>query len=345
MGVSAKVIAHSKSSVTGKEIITFELEFPRLVLAEFNTHNALSKNSSSSRAIPVEKMIDQVIEDPAMPVRFGKKNKGMQDAGEHSELIGIYHVGGQYEGEYTAEDAWKLAGKIAAGFAISFNHSGYAKQICNRLIEPFQQMKVVMTATELNNFIWLRDHPAADPTIEALAKAIKKAKEESEPFVLNPGEWHLPYVDRIRDCLGNIMYLNGELPEYSAKTQVLPTVSLEDAIAISVSCCAQVSFRSLDDSLEKAHSVVEKLNLKGKSEEPVHASPTEHQATPMKATHTYGKHPDLHPSDKPTTNHPSCARSWEEGITHVDRDGTLCSGNLKGWIQYRQLIPNNVKLG
>lgn len=310
VAISAKVIAHSKSAVNEKEIITFELEFPRIILAEFNTHNALSKNSSSSRAIPVSKMLEQVRTSPAMPVRFGKANKGMQDAGEHKELIGA---------GYTPEEWWRLAALSASKFAEAYDEAGYAKQICNRLIEPFQQMKVVMTATELNNFIWLRDHPAADPTIEALAKAIKKAKEESYPIVLEPGTWHTPYYGDgywDSDCRDN----------------------LQNALAISSSCCAQVSFRSLDDTLEKAHGVVEKLNLKGEQpNEPVHASPTEHQATPIaELEDEWGIS---------LINHPGFAKSWQEGVTHVDREGNFWSGNLCGWIQHRQLIPNNVKRG
>lgn len=307
MSISAKVIAHSKSAISGKEIITFELEFPRIVLAEFNTHNMLSKNSSSSRAIPVSKMIEQVRNNPAMPVRFGKKNKGMQDAGEHADLVIVSNELAESWGGMYPKDAWKYAANQAADLAQAFDEAGYAKQICNRLIEPFQQMKVVMTATELNNFIWLRSHPAADPTIEALAKAIKEAKENSVPIELEVGDWHTPYYNK---------------GYWLQRASVDP---LEDALAISSSCCAQVSFRTLNDSIEKAYDIVEKLNLGGKVDEPVHASPLEHQATPVSLCSYTGV--------------------WEDGVTHIDRYGNLWSGNLQGWIQHRKLIPNNYKAG
>lgn len=319
MTISAKIIAHSKSSVNGKEIITFELEFPRIVLAEFNTHNMLSKNSSSSRAIPVQTMISSVRSDPAMPVRFGKKNKGMQDAGEHNELI---------KGMYTPQEWWKLAALSAANFADEYDKAGYAKQICNRLIESFQTMKVVMTATELNNFIWLRDHPAADPTIEALAKAIKRAKENSSPVTLKPGMWHVPYFNE--GC-------------WRSENQ---DGRLEDALAISESCCAQASYRTLDATIEKAKRVSANLNLKGEQpDDPVHASPLEHQATPMNRSR-YGllDEPGLEDM-KIEVNLLDDHRTWEKGITHVDRNGKFWSGNLQGWIQHRQLIPNNYKAG
>lgn len=350
--IKAVVIAHSKSAVNGKEIITFELEFPRLILAEFNTHNALSKNASSSRAIPVAKMLEQVRNNPAMPVRFGKKNKGMQDAGEHSEMVVVWDEETGWI-KTSPQVAWKVAAQQAAEMAQAFDNAGYAKQICNRLIEPFQMMKVVMTATDLNNFIWLRDHPAADPTIEVLSKAIKVAKEESTPFLLQPGEWHLPYVETTRDFSGKILYIvttDRDDPErvpdveYDRYVKIL---SEDDALAISASCCAQVSFRSLDDSIEKAYSVVQKLNLGGVDNEPVHASPLEHQATPIKEAtyHHVDKYPDMYVTKSLDQNNPENIKSWQEGVTHVTREGEFGSGNLKGFIQYRQLIPNNVKRG
>lgn len=323
--LKATVIADSVSSVTGKRITTFELEFPRIILAEFNTHNALSKNASSSRAIPVPTMLKQVRENPAFPARFGAANTGMQDKGEHANLV--YFYGGN---SFTVDDAWREAANSAAEYAEEYHKAGYAKQICNRLIEPFQMMKVVMTATELNNFFWLRDHSAADPTIAVLARLIKEAFDASTPVELQPGEWHVPYYNsghwqpsewsksgksddgKVRDPFGN---------------------DLEHALVISASCCAQVSFRSLDDTIEKARRVVSKLNLNGEEpDQPVHASPLEHQATPM-------SHPNI------TMIDPWQGLTQFKGVTHLNQFGDYGSGNLIGWIQHRQLVSNHVKLG
>jgi hypothetical protein len=107
---------------------------------------------------------------------------------------------------------------------------------------------------------------------------------------------------------------------------------LQDALAISASCCAQVSYRKLDDSLEKAKDIFSKLI----DSKPCHASPTEHQATPMKGS---GEEPN---GWQMAFNHSGFPESWENGITHADRDGILWSGNFKSWIQHRQLIPDNV---
>ena len=336
----ATVIAHSKSSVTGKEIITFELEFPRIILAEFNTHNALSKNASSSRAIPVPTMLKQVRENPAMPVRFGAANTGMQDNGEHNDLVIVNDEQAESWGGLYPEDAWRWSANQAADLAERFHEAGYAKQICNRLIEPFQMMKVVMTATELNNFIWLRDHHMADPTIAALARKIKAAFEASVPVVLRPGDWHVPYYN------SGQWIKKGLLPVLDNECQWGEVAvdsfghSLEHALVISSSCSAQVSYRKLDDTIEKARGVVARLNLQGEEpDQPVHASPLEHQATPIAESESHNNNVDYIGVNllQPVT--------WQEGITHMDRDGTLCSGNLKGFIQHRQLVPNHVKRG
>lgn len=313
---TAKVIAHSISSITGKEIITFELEFWRGVLAEFNTHNALSKNTSSSRAIPVPAMNAKILSDVGMPYRFGKQNSGMQDLGEHDAPV---FVGGI---EMSAKEAWVAAVETMVMFSEAFHDAGYAKQVCNRLSEIGQTSKVVMTATDLDNFYWLRDHYMADPTIEALAKAIKAAHEASTPTVLEPGDWHVPYF-------GDGAWFKNRYD-----------VPLEDALAISASCCAQASYRKLDDTLEKAKAVVQRLNLGVDLTEPCHASPTEHQATPIKATVAWD-------SDYPWRDPVNTSRSvtWQKGITHITRDGVFGSGNLKGFVQYRQLIPGNVYTG
>jgi hypothetical protein len=342
----ATVIAHSKSAVTGKEIITFELEFPRIILAEFNTHNALSKNASSSRAIPVPTMLKQVTENPAFPVRFGAANSGMQDKGTHDALVA-------YEwftdaDEVSADEAWHRAAWYAAQWAEAFHKAGYAKQICNRLIEPFQMMKVVMTATELNNFYWLRDHDAADPTIAQLARVIKVAHNASEPTVLQPGEWHVPYYNS--GYWKPAHQLVTSIDDFTPSNVFVDVFghSLDHALVISASCCAQVSYRKLDDTIEKARAVVARLNLKGEEpDQPVHASPLEHQATPIaerqiEVVNDYGDGDRFYFGQNVNQIDPS---TWQEGITHMDRDGQFGSGNLKGFIQHRQLVSNHVKVG
>jgi hypothetical protein len=61
---STKILADSISP-DGVRLTTLEVVMPRIVLAEFNTHRMLSRNSASSRAIPIEKMIRMVIPNEA----------------------------------------------------------------------------------------------------------------------------------------------------------------------------------------------------------------------------------------------------------------------------------------
>jgi hypothetical protein len=64
---SARVILDSISP-DGVRLTTLECVMHRFVLAEFNTHRMFSRNSASSRAIPVDRQLESVATDTAMPV-------------------------------------------------------------------------------------------------------------------------------------------------------------------------------------------------------------------------------------------------------------------------------------
>lgn len=324
--IVAKVIAFSICVRTGQTIITYELEYQRFIHAEFMTHREFSRNAMSSRAIPIKKMIEQVRNNPAKPVHWGKNQPGMQ---ANEELTGLSRK--------NVELLWEGAAEFAALQAETMDHLGAHKQVANRILEPFQFMKTVMTTTSLLNWDWLREHGDADPTIRALAVAMIEAKKLfGPPVVLQPGEWHTPY------------YAHGFWKPYEDFGEGVFIDqfgnTLEDALAISSSCCAQVSYRLLDDTLEKAKMIYGKLV----ESEPVHASPFEHQATPVEET-KYETFNDYGDGQKyyfgKNVNITSSPATWQEGITHVTREGKLCSGNFTNFIQHRQLIPNNVKRG
>ncbi|MND47894.1 FAD-dependent thymidylate synthase [compost metagenome] len=301
MTITAKIIAHSIAP-NGQMIITWELEYPRFIHGEFMTHRLFSRNAASSRAIPVSAIIEQVKNNPAMPIHWGKNQSGMQASKELSPIMQI-----------SAKWAWTQAAKVAAYWAEVMRKIGLHKQATNRVLEPFQTMKTVMTATCMENFFWLRNHEDAQPEIKELARLMWEALQASTPNKLEPGDWHVPY------------YAHGKWDDRGGGVDKF-CVTLQDALAISASCCAQVSYRKLDDTLENAQMVYERLV----GSEPVHASPFEHQATPL-------KYPVISPHAL------FVQRGWAEGVTHVDRDGNFWSGNFIGWIQHRQLIPNNVK--
>lgn len=297
-GIKAKVIAHSTSNET--QLVTFELEYPRFIHSEFMTHRMLSKNSASSRAIPIATMHDHILRNPQRPVHWGKNQPGMSA----KEEVGA-----------STRDAailvWDAAMTQAISHARVLSDMGLHKQVANRLTEPFMQMKVVCSGTEWANFFHLRNHEDADPTIHALAKTMWEALDQSLPLYLNPGEWHLPYIDVKPEENQSVRYYVNE-----------QEIDLETAKMISASCCAQVSYRKEDTSVDKAKMIFDKLI----NSKPVHASPVEHQATPMDADIIC----------------PFIPETWQEGITHVSANGDMWSGNFRSWIQHRQLIKDHV---
>lgn len=301
MTITAKVI---KDSVNpwGKRITTFELEYPRLVHSEVMTHRVFSRNAASSRAIPIAKVIEQVKTNPAMPFKWGKNQAGMQAKEELTP-----------DQQKAAEALWIASRNEAAWYATAMMELGLHKQVVNRILEPYQHIKVVMTTTEYANWKWLRLHEHADPTIYELARVIDEAREQSEPDKLEKGMWHLPYVHT--EILNSIQYYFDD--QYNE-------ITLDQALKISASSCAQVSYRKLDTSLDKAEDVYARLI----ESEPVHASPVEHQAMVYTGLDAKG-----------VTAYK--AVDWNKSTSNVDR---IISGNFTGgWIQARQLIENNAK--
>lgn len=311
-GISATMLLDSVSE-EGMRLQTFELVYNRAVHSELMTHRCFSRNAASSRAIPFDKMKEQLT---AVPVRFGAANRGMQDTGEEfiADVYGISH-----------EHAWDEAKKDALHWATAFYEAGYHKQIYNRLTEPFQMIKTIVTSTEMDNFFWLRNDTAADPTLQELARVMLEVSDNSEPTLLRCGEWHLPYVDTTyNDDTDALIYHIGE-----RQGSELTILTLEDAIKVSSARCAAVSFRNEDYDLQKSIAVYERLV----GDERKHSSAMEHQATPMMPeTIQYCKNGQV------LLNNAAFSFSWQEGVSHADREGNLWSGNFQGWIQHRKLI-------
>lgn len=291
--IKATVIQDSHAN--DKRIVSFELEYPRFIHSELMTHRVFSRNAASSRAIPIATMNENIRQNPAMPVSWGMNNPGMQSKSEAN-----------IDTATAAEGIWHMAKDSATAFSTALSNIGIHKQISNRITEPFSVMKTIVTSTEWDNWFELRNHPDAQPEIRALAVAMLEAMDKSKPIYLREDDWHLPYINRIFDSLGNLKYFidNEEL-------------LVGDAKMLSVSCCAQVSYRKNDMSMEKALSIYSKLV----DMRPFHASPFEHQATPI-----------------PSVDNIMEVHDWPAGVTHMDRYCNLGSGNFYGWIQLRQLM-------
>lgn len=301
MGYHAKVLAHSSHSFI-PDLLTVEVRFPRKVLAEVVTHRTcrdvfgefemitsdrsttedMSKNSASSRAIPIEKMIQAVMDDPFIPEKFSRAGKGMQGAG--------WLEGEEHE---NAKRQWLMARDMAVFHARGLLSLGVHKQDANRLLEPWAWVTQVVTADEIgwNNFFALRCHKDADPAFQKIARMIYLAKKASTSIQLKKGEWHLPFATEQRsECVLSVQ----------TGGRVEP-MSIPAPLRASAARCAWVSYENHDR--ESTQEAADRTFVRLCGASPVHASPLEHQATPL-------------------------------GV-HVPRPWV---SNLRGWLQLRKLI-------
>ena len=151
--IKAEIVGHSLSP-QGDELISILCTFPRIILSEINTHRMLSKNTSSSRAIPFKKMVESIKNDPFIPIAWQKEHKGMQG----TEYFTSTEMPNTME-ENWFENRWLEARDSAVKQAIIFNKAGVTKQLCNRLLEPFMWTTMLITGSKegWENFFNLRN--------------------------------------------------------------------------------------------------------------------------------------------------------------------------------------------
>ena len=245
MAYEAKIVADSISSA-GNRLTTMEVTYPRFVHAELMTHRMFSRNSASSRAIPVQKMIDAVLNDPVLPVWWGKNQSGMQAKEELS------HIEANEARETWLSARWKAVESVRR-----LTEIGLHKQIVNRILEPWLWHTVIVTATEWSNFFALRCHPDAQPEIRVIAEMMRDLYYSDTPRTrgVGFGGWHLPYVDWDEEI----------------------TADVETLKKISVARCARVSYLRHNNvgDIEKDIELHDRLAVSG------HWSPFEHVAKPI----------------------------------------------------------------
>ena len=304
--ITAKIVLDSISE-EGKRLTTVHMHYPRAIHAELMTHRVFSRNARSSRAVPVSKIIQEVLDDPFIPLVWGKNQKGMRASEECNELIDMKEVlelWDEAENRYFEnEEAWLYARDQVVGVAEGFVKAGYHKQIVNRLLEPWAHIDTLVTSTEWDNFFGLRCHEAAEPHMEMLANATYYAMEASTPKLLKFGQWHLPYIkiedyDKIEEKFDFIDGWKGRYEDF------LPYVK-----KISTARCARISYEPFDGDGSIEAELKRYDLLVGSA--PVHASPAEHQATP-----------DFKINGMDVWAHPQYHK------------------NFIGWMQHRAFIPN-----
>jgi hypothetical protein len=254
---AARTLADSISPA-GIRLTTLEAIFPRMILAEMNTHRVLSRNSASSRAIPPETHIDRIREHPFVPAAFHQRVKGMGQGAALNERE-----------QQAARAVWENAAEYAARYAEQLMGMDVSKAHVNRILEPFMWHTAIISSTDWDNFYALRCPPGdevdydfpAQPEFQQVAILMRKAMRESAPAPIGYDQWHLPLVNLLEmkedhDTLGDPLYWP----------------------MVSAGRTARVSFDTQDNYEEPDASYDRAVRLKSNG----HLSPMEHCATPAK---------------------------------------------------------------
>ena len=341
--IKAEIVAHSKRANTGEEIITYKLTFPRIILSEVNTYKMLEKNTSSSRAIPFEKMVEVVDKEPFVPLAFQTHHKGMQ---------GTEYITNREEIDYL-EVKWLIAKDTAVESAYQLYNNGITKQLTNRILEPFMWVTQLCTGTresfkhlfeqrcpiyDISNDVlrlarsdtktsfkskkevikkfpqlskkddlwWLqRNKGQAEIHFMDLAEKMYDALNESTPVIMNDDEWHIPFSER---------------PEF------IPEMSLKDKIMLSCAMTARVSYTTINDddvlTLEKAKNIYDKCVESG------HFSVVSHCAKCM-TDYEYD-----------TWIKGKCEKSEKLNILAIPNEAKGFNKNLRGFVSLRQYIED-----
>lgn len=263
--IKSELLLASKNKANGIILYSWRLTFPRIILAENLTHRVLSRNTSSTRAIPTIKMIKAVWSDMFVPTYIGSAQKGMQSG---AELAGWRRS--------LAVAAWKTAGYAACAFAYILTKLGVAKQIAGRVIEPWSWVTQILSTTEVDNFFNLRVSPMAEPHLCELATQMQsqvdvtnllfktmqgkrqsqdESHDNSTPLCmqwLEPGEWHLPLL------------------------KPHEWMSAREGKMVSAARCARTSYTLIETGKET--SIENDIELCKKLLGGQHLSPFEHQA-------------------------------------------------------------------
>ena len=357
--ISAEVIPDSLNQF-GERITTMKLVFPRIILAEFNTHRMFNRNSASSRAIPFKKMVKMVQEQPFIPIAWQRDHKGMQ---------GSEYLVDEKDIEYAIGTWLHQKDRAIEDAKILNSGANVTKQLCNRLLEPFMYHTVIVTATEWENFFELRcpkyeielipdgseiaigrswkdlmswrgtngiyagdfdtnnlierlqyNKGTAEIHIMDLAEKMWDAYNESTPKQLEVGQWHIPFGDNIKEHL--------LLESFG----LLTTAEIEEIkVKIAVARCARLSYETLGDNpvIDYRKDIALHNTLLAVK----HMSPFEHCAVVMENKEYYS-----HIKGNIETQ---IVNVFEERrTTPIDKDSNVFgwSRNLKGFKQYREII-------
>lgn len=259
--MKAQIIKDSINSETDDRLTTFVVEFPRFINAEVLRHRMLSFNSASSRAIPIKRIIESVQNNPAMPVFWGKNQSGMQayEALEPNE-------------QTIAQKVWIDSSTNMIEVVKSLELVGLHKQISNRLLEPWQNITLIISGTEWENFFKLRASTFAQPEFKELAYMMLELYNNNIPTIKTPAD---------TKWFTEVLYSDAHVPY---EENMPEGVTGLNAIKIAIARCARVSYLTQDGEIDppRDYELYDRLLSGG------HFSPCEHVAFPAKESKFYG---------------------------------------------------------
>lgn len=355
--IKAEIVAHSKRAGSGEEIITYKLTFPHIILSESNTYKMIERNTSSSRAIPFEKMVEVVENDPFIPIAWMRSHVGMQGK---EYLTDPKHIEDKTNTWLAARDMAidisrdlvndivKVIYDDSEGYNaisnIEIPNTSLSKNYGNRLLEPFMWVTQLATGSR-ESFEHLFEQRCPIYNIDGLKFTSKKEAIDIYPHLkdmtdldwlqCNSGQAEIHFMD-----LAEKMYdaLNESTPvimkedewhiPFSDRPEFTPDMSLKNKIMLSCAMTARVSYTTIADdetlTLEKAKSIYTKCVKSG------HNSVVSHCAKCMTDVEY---------------------KSWIKG--EIEREGYIVAipqethgfcKNIRGFIPLRQYVEDGVEL-
>ncbi len=318
-----EIVADSKNTF-GQRITSIVATFPRMLLAEVNTHRVFSRNSASSRAIRFQQMVKNCLDNPFIPFRFQKDHAGMQgteyfEGAEHDKCV----------------KQWLEARDGAVTSASLLNLMGVTKQLANRILEPFQYHTALITATEWENFINLRVSPFAEDHFQDLSEKILNALNKSEPKQLGEDEWHIPFGDNFDDFkLRSYLFDQSSLEHGDFNT-----ISTEDLkVKLATVRCARISYLNQG----KETPIEEDLKLHDRLASSGHWSAFEHCARSMNEAEYYSN--GIVKSVDNLNSYQDVDQLSYDAVQEGSQEWKVTEfgweGNFRGFRQYRKMFPD-----
>ncbi len=305
--INAKIIADSVDP-RGHRLVSFVITFPRYILAELNTHRMLSKNSASSRAIPFEKLLKSVEENPFIPVAWMIDHKGMQGHeyytdNKHISLAESNWLKARDNALRIAEDLSKGVYRVQDVDEHQFEKvsKGVTKQLCNRLLEPFMWHTVLISGTEWENFFALRC-----PQYEYSVAKFRSRKDLAKTTV-HAEDWTDLDWRKLNKGMADIHMMDLAEAMWDAYNESKPKQLKEgdwhipfgddilipwkegsnlesntmETVKIATARCARVSYTVVGEEKKQSFEADIKLHDRFFDQRPFHASPFEHCAKVM----------------------------------------------------------------